>query len=90
MIRRLALASSLALVSLPLYATTYTLEPAPDDGTRVKLSYETEPAKLSDHLMEALGARSWTRRQNRRALRRLRSILEDGEQRGTRVTIAGG
>jgi hypothetical protein len=40
--------------------------------------------------MESLGARSWTRRQNRRALRRLRSILEDGRHRGARVTIAGG
>jgi len=70
--------------------TIYTLEPAPDDGTRVRLSVETEPVTISDHLMEALGARRWTRRQNRRALRRLRSILEDGRHRGARVTIAGG
>ncbi len=70
--------------------TIYTLEPAPDDTTRVQLSVETEPVTLSDHLMEALGARTWTRRQNRRALRRLRAILEDGRKRGTRVTIAGG
>ena len=70
--------------------TTYTLEPAPGDTTRVRLSVETEPVTISDRLMESLGARSWTRRQNRRALRRLRSILEDGKHRGTRVTIAGG
>ncbi len=70
--------------------TTYTLEPAPDDTTRVSLSVETEPVTISDRLMESLGGRSWIRRQNRRALRRLRSILEDGKQRGTRVTIAGG
>jgi uncharacterized membrane protein len=70
--------------------TTYTLEPAPGDTTRVRLSVETEPVTISDRLMDSLGARSWTRRQNRRALRRLRSILEDGKQRGTRVTIAGG
>jgi hypothetical protein len=70
--------------------TTYTLEPAPGDTTRVRLSVETQPVTISDRLMESLGARSWTRRQNRRALRRLRSILEDGKHRGTRVTIAGG
>jgi hypothetical protein len=40
--------------------------------------------------MESLGARSWTRRQNRRALHRLRAILEEGKRRGARVTVAGG
>jgi uncharacterized membrane protein len=68
----------------------YTLEPAPGDTTRVRMSVETEPATMSDHLMESLGTRSWTRRQNRRALRRLRSILEEGKHRGARVTVAGG
>jgi uncharacterized membrane protein len=70
--------------------TVYTLEPAANDTTRVKLTVETEPVTISDRLMEALGARSRTRRQNRRALRRLRSILEEGKRRGARVTIAGG
>ena len=70
--------------------TVYTLEPAEEGSTRVRLSVETEPATISDRLMEALGARPWVRRQNRRALRRLRAILEDGSRRGTRVTIAGG
>jgi hypothetical protein len=45
---------------------------------------------IADRLMEALGARRWTRRQNRRALRRLRAILEEGKRRGARVTVAGG
>jgi hypothetical protein len=70
--------------------TVYTLEPGAEDTTRVRLSVETEPVTISDRLMESLGVRSWTRRQNRRALRRLRSILEDGKHRGARVTIAGG
>ena len=60
--------------------TTYTLEPAPRRQHARELSVETEPATISDRLMESLGARGWTRRQNRRALRRLRSILEDGKQ----------
>ena len=70
--------------------TVYTLEPAAEDTTRVKLTTETAPVTISDRLMESLGARSWTRRQNRRALHRLRAILEEGKRRGARVTIAGG
>ena len=70
--------------------TTYTLEPGPEGTTRVQLSIETEPATITDRLMELLGSRSWIRRQHRRALRRLRSILEDGTHRGPRATIAGG
>jgi uncharacterized protein YndB with AHSA1/START domain len=70
--------------------TTYTLEPGAGDVTRVELTTETEPATISDWLAERLGARSWVRRKNRRALKRLRSILEDGKGRGTRVTVAGG
>ncbi|HEY1776991.1 MAG TPA: SRPBCC family protein [Solirubrobacteraceae bacterium] len=70
--------------------TVYTLEPAADDTTRVKLTTETAPVTISDRLMESLGARSWTRRQNRRALHRLRAILEEGKRRGARVTVAGG
>jgi uncharacterized protein YndB with AHSA1/START domain len=68
----------------------YTLEPAPDDTTRVRLTTETAPVTISDRLMESLGARTWTRRQNRRALKRLRAILEEGKRRGARVTVAGG
>jgi hypothetical protein len=70
--------------------TTYTLEPYPGDTTHVELTTETEPATISDRLLESFGARGWVRRQNRRALRRLRSILEDGKGRGVRVTVAGG
>ena len=59
-------------------------------GTRVSFTLETFPAKLSDRLLEGFGARSWTRRQNGRAMRRLRTILERGEGRGRRVSVAGG
>jgi uncharacterized protein YndB with AHSA1/START domain len=69
--------------------TTYELEPGPDDTTRVALTVETVPATPTDRIMEMLGTRSWTRRQHRRALRRLRSILEEGSHRGSRATIAG-
>ena len=69
---------------------TYTLTPGPGNTTRVEFSTETEPATRVDRVMESLGARPWLRRQNRRAMRRLRAILEDGEQRGRRATIAAG
>ncbi len=68
----------------------YALDPAAADSTRVQFTLETVPATLSDRLMEAIGARRWMRAQERRAMRRLREILERGEGRGHRVTVAGG
>jgi uncharacterized protein YndB with AHSA1/START domain len=68
----------------------YELSPGESGTTRVRFTLETTPATLSDRLMEGFGARSWTRRKNGRAMRRLRSILERGEDRGRRVTVAGG
>jgi len=68
---------------------TYTLSPSAAGTTRVQYTLETQPALLSDRLLEALGGRTWTRRQAAKALRRLRSILEEGRERGKRVSIAG-
>jgi uncharacterized protein YndB with AHSA1/START domain len=68
----------------------YELAPAAAGATRVRFTLQTVPAKLSDRLMESLGARAWFRRKNRRAMRRLRGILEGSEDRGPRVTVAGG
>jgi uncharacterized protein YndB with AHSA1/START domain len=67
----------------------YTLSPGPGGTTRVEFTNQIEPALLSDRILEKLGVRPWLRRQNRRALRRLRSILEDGLDRGARATVAG-
>ena len=68
----------------------YELAPAPAGSTRVRFTLETIPATLSDRILEGLGARSWMRRKNERALHRLRAILEQGEGRGRRVTVAAG
>jgi uncharacterized protein YndB with AHSA1/START domain len=75
----------------------YDLAPAASGATRVRFTLETMPVTLSDRLMERLGARAWMRRNNRRAMRRLRSVLERGAGRsaaaqggGRRVTVAGG
>lgn len=70
--------------------TTYTLTAGPGGTTKVELSTETQTVVLSDRLLEMLGARPWYRRRAAKALRRLRAILEEGEQRGRRATIAGG
>jgi uncharacterized protein YndB with AHSA1/START domain len=68
----------------------YELAPGAGGTTRVRFTQETQPATLSDRLLESLGTRSWLRRKNMRAMRRLRSIIESGEGRGQRVTVAGG
>jgi uncharacterized protein YndB with AHSA1/START domain len=68
----------------------YDLAPASAGATRVSFTIETAPATLSDRIMEGLGARRWLARKNRRAMHRLRSILERGEARGRRVTVAAG
>jgi uncharacterized protein YndB with AHSA1/START domain len=65
----------------------YTLQPAAG-GTRVQYTYETEPRMPSDKLMEILGGRAWQKRKSHRALRRLRSIAENGRDRGTRAGYA--
>lgn len=68
---------------------TYTLSPGPGGTTKVQYTIETEPELLSDKLMEALAGRAWSRRQAGRAMRRLRTILEEGRGRGGRVSVAG-
>ena len=69
--------------------SSWTLSPAPGGGTRVEFVTETEPKLLSDRLAEALGMRAWLKVQAARAMRRLQRILEEGEERGERVTIGG-
>jgi uncharacterized protein YndB with AHSA1/START domain len=66
----------------------YTLSPAAGGTTKVEYTFETETKLPSDRLMDALGGRSWTRRQTVRSLRRLRAILEENRGRGVRPTIA--
>ena len=68
----------------------WTLEPAAGGGTRLEYVYETEPALATDRLVEALtGRRGWAKRNGGKALRRLRSILEENRDRGARATVAG-
>jgi Polyketide cyclase / dehydrase and lipid transport len=66
---------------------TYTLSPGPSDSTKVEYTFETVPSQLSDKLMDTLGGRSWSKRNAAKAMRRLRSILEDGRDRGKRASV---
>ena len=66
----------------------YELQPS-HGGTRVDFTIETKPKTLTDRLVESFGMRGWFKRKANKAMRRLRSILEDNEGRGQRATIAG-
>jgi uncharacterized protein YndB with AHSA1/START domain len=66
---------------------TYTLSPAAGGTTKVEYTLETVPSLMSDRLLEIVGGRSWSRRKAGKALRRLRTILEENRGRGRRASI---
>ncbi len=66
----------------------WTLQDAPGGMTKVAYSYETQPGKFADRLMELVAGRSWWRRKLGRSVRRLQAILEENRDRGVRATIA--
>jgi uncharacterized protein YndB with AHSA1/START domain len=68
----------------------YELEQAAGNSTRVTFTLDTEPKTLSDKIIEGMGARGRMKRKLNKAMRRLRSILEEDYGRGTRPTISGG
>jgi uncharacterized protein YndB with AHSA1/START domain len=69
----------------------WKLETDDQGRTLVEFTTESTPATFSDRKMEGLlRVRASTTRCHRRALDRLRSILEAGEQRGTRTSVSGG
>jgi uncharacterized protein YndB with AHSA1/START domain len=68
----------------------WTLDVSPGGGTDVEYMFESEPALPTDRLMETLsGQRGWFKRKVRKSMRRLQAILEENQDRGTRVTVAG-
>jgi uncharacterized protein YndB with AHSA1/START domain len=66
---------------------TYELTPGPGGTTKVEYTLETETKLPSDKLLEGLG-KGRSRRQAAKAMRRLRSILEEDRGRGQRASIA--
>jgi uncharacterized protein YndB with AHSA1/START domain len=69
---------------------TYTLSLHDQDMTRVEYSFSSVPATRADAAREALGGRAWLARQTRRALRRLKHVLEQGEPSAHAVRVAAG
>ena len=68
----------------------WVLEPEGENSTRVTYSHESEPPLPSDKLIEAVsGRKRWFKRSSKKALKRLRAILEEGRQRGERASVAG-
>jgi uncharacterized protein YndB with AHSA1/START domain len=69
--------------------TEWKLEPQ-GDATRVEVTSESVPALPTDKLMEAVTRRRrWFKRGQRKALRRMQSILEEDVGRGARATVGG-
>ena len=67
----------------------WTLEPT-SSGTRLEYFYETEPPLTTDRFIERITRRrGWFRRNAKRALERLQSILEENRGRGARATVGG-
>ncbi len=67
---------------------TYTLSPGAGGTTKVEYTVETEVKLRSDKLLGGLGGRAWNRRQAAKAMRRLRTILEENRGRGRRTSVA--
>ncbi len=88
---RLVLAGRTGRLNRIPTASTWMLEVGPDGGTEVQLVAESEPFTPIDRLVEKLSAPPGaTRRQHAKALKRLQTILESGEERGARATLSGG
>jgi hypothetical protein len=58
--------------------------------TGVELTFSSEPVAVPDRLRETLGGRLWLTLECRRALRRLKLILEEGEPSAHAVRVAAG
>jgi uncharacterized protein YndB with AHSA1/START domain len=70
--------------------TIWTLDPSSGGGTELEMMTEVEPALPTDRFMESVtGYRRWMKRNVRKSLRRLQSILEEDYDRGERATVAG-
>jgi uncharacterized protein YndB with AHSA1/START domain len=69
---------------------TYMLSLHDQDMTRVEYVFSTTPANRIDAVREALGGRAWLAYQSRRAIRRLKQVLEQGDPSAHAVRVAAG
>jgi uncharacterized protein YndB with AHSA1/START domain len=69
---------------------SFELTPQGRSLTRVDMTISTEASTARERVQERLGARRWLRRRSKKALERLRAMLEEGaEQPLERATVAG-
>jgi uncharacterized protein YndB with AHSA1/START domain len=68
----------------------YRLTNQDPEMTRVELTFASEPKAMTDRLRELLGGRLWLTFKCRRALRKLKLILEEGEPATDSVRVAAG
>ena len=68
----------------------WELRDAGHGSTDVEWLFTAEPKTASDRINQALGGARWFKRRHNKALKRLRSILEEDRGRGRRATVAGG
>jgi uncharacterized protein YndB with AHSA1/START domain len=68
----------------------YTLTRQDPGMTRLTLTFSSNPAAAPDRIRELLGGRLWLTFQCRRALRRLKLILEEGEPSAHAARVAAG
>ncbi|HEX6390078.1 MAG TPA: SRPBCC family protein, partial [Solirubrobacteraceae bacterium] len=88
--RRILVAGRAGKLGRIKVVSEWTLEPA-HGGTRVSFTTESVPVTPAEKLLDVIwGTRRTTKRRAKRALQRLAAILEEGAERGTRATIAGG
>ena len=69
---------------------TYELTEPHSGISRVDYTFETDAKVLSDVFAENFGGRAWARRTARKAMKRLRAILEEDRMRGKRPSVAAG
>lgn len=88
--RRIVAAGRIGKYNRNRMVGVYELQPLAHDSTRVIFTLETEPKLPSDRLLEALFGKRFLSRGMKKAMRRLRTILEEDRDRGARATVSGG
>jgi hypothetical protein len=73
-----------------LYRAEWELRSVGANRTEVAVTIDSQPTRLVNRIGESFGARRWVRHNTKRSMRRLQAILEDGERRGQRISVAAG
>jgi uncharacterized protein YndB with AHSA1/START domain len=87
---RVGLTGSAGRIGRVAVDVVYRLTRQDPGMTRLELTITSNPKAAPDRLREMLGGRLWLTFQCRRALRRLKLILEQGEPSAHAVSVAAG